>query len=93
MVGLIPFVHDDYLLTVVYIVIVGFSFIVRREKKDFVAFVFGFVIMIVAEFFFIQTGVEIFVRNTLFGIMPLWLPLLWAYAFVVIKREIKLLEL
>jgi len=37
--------------------------------------------------------VETFVRNSLFGLMPLWLPFLWGYGFVAIKRGIKILEL
>ena len=49
--------------------------------------------MILSEMIFISTGVEIFVRNTLFGLMPLWLPFLWGYGFVAIKRGIKILEL
>jgi hypothetical protein len=43
------------------------------------------------EFIFIQTGVEVFQRNSLFDLMPLWLPFLWAYGFVVMKRSIVLL--
>ncbi len=48
--------------------------------------------MIISEYLFIKTGVETFTRNSLFGLMPLWLPFLWAYAFVVIKRAIKILD-
>jgi hypothetical protein len=48
--------------------------------------------MIFFEYLFISTGVETFNRNSLFGIMPLWLPLLWAYAFVAIKRSVILLN-
>jgi hypothetical protein len=44
------------------------------------------------ECIFILTGVETFIRNSLFGIMPLWLPFLWAYGFVVIKRAIAIIE-
>jgi hypothetical protein len=53
--------------------------------------IFGFFIMIVAEYFFVMTGVETFRRNTLFGLMPLWLPFLWAYGYVAIKRAIEIL--
>lgn len=48
--------------------------------------------MIISEFFFVSTGVETFVRNTLFGIMPIWLPFLWGYGFVDIKRAIQILD-
>lgn len=48
--------------------------------------------MLISEYFFISTGVEIFLRHSLFGIMPVWLPVLWAYGFVVISRSLKILE-
>lgn len=93
MIGLIPIILDDYLLTVVYVGIILVSFLVKKEKGDIFVFIFGFFAMIISEIIFISTGVETFVRNTLFGLMPLWLPFLWGYGFVVIKRGIKILEL
>lgn len=56
-----------------------------------VALVFGFVVITFFEYIFVSTGVETFVRNSLFGIIPLWLPFLWAYGFVAIKRSVTLL--
>lgn len=53
---------------------------------------FGFFIMFAFECLFISTGVEVFRRDSLFGIMPLWLPFLWAYGFVAIKRSIDILN-
>ncbi|MBN2052170.1 hypothetical protein JW756_01585 [Candidatus Woesearchaeota archaeon] len=63
----------------------------RYEQRDFLFFIFGFIAMIISEYLFVSTGVETFVRNTLFGLMPLWLPFLWAYAFVAMKRAIIIL--
>lgn len=93
MIGLIPIILDDYLLTVVYIGIILISFFVKKEKGDIFIFLFGFCAMILSEMVFISTGVEIFVRDTLLGLMPLWLPFLWGYGFVAIKRGLKILEL
>jgi hypothetical protein len=93
MIGLIPVIQNDYLLTVIYIGIIIISFFIKKEKGDIVIFFFGFFVMIISEMIFTSTGVEIFVRNTLFGLMPLWLPFLWGYGFVVIKRGLKILEL
>jgi hypothetical protein len=45
-----------------------------------------------AEALFISTGVETFERKTLFGIMPLWLPFLWAYIFFALRRAVLALE-
>ena len=91
MVGLILFVSNDYVLTFIYIVIIAATFSLKRTPNDLFIFMFGFLIMIVFEYFFISTGVETFNRNTLFGFMPLWLPFLWGYGFVAIKRSLEIL--
>ncbi len=93
MIGLIPFIQNDYLLTAADIIIIGISFLIKKEKGDFIIMTTGFGLMILSESFFISTGVETFERQTLFGIMPLWLPFLWAYAFVVMRRSLRILEL
>ncbi len=67
------------------------AFTLRHAPNDVLIFVFGFVIMIISEYLFISTGVETFTRHTLFGLMPLWLPFLWGYGFVAIKRSVELL--
>jgi len=92
MISFIPFVTDDYFLTGICIFIIMISLKVKYEKNDYVFLIFGFITMIIAESFFISTGVETFARNSLFGIMPLWLPFLWAYVFVMIKRSINIID-
>jgi len=92
MIVLIPFVENDYVLTGLYGLIIIVSFLVKYSKKDILFFIFGFFAMLVSELFFISTGVETFARNSLFGIMPLWLPFLWAYVFVVIRRMIVIID-
>jgi len=89
---LIPFVKNDYALTGVYVLIITVALLIHHERKDWLFLVFGFLIMIVSEFLFVSTGVETFERNTLFGIMPLWLPFLWAYAFLAMRRAIVILD-
>ena len=92
MVGFIPIVKNDYWLALIYILIILISFyLIRASRKDSIVFVFGLVSMIFFEYIFISTGVETFVRNSLFGIMPIWLPLLWGYGFVAIKRSVEIL--
>ena len=92
MIGLIPLVSNDYVLTVMYVIIIAVSLMIKRASNDFLILAFGFVIMIISEYLFISTGVETFVRNSLFGLMPLWLPFLWAYGFVAIKRSVEVLH-
>ena len=92
MIGLIPFVSNDYLLSAIYIFIILIAFLIKREKNDSLFFVLGFVLMIIFEYFFISTGVETFTRNTLLNVMPIWLPISWAYGFVAIKRTVRILD-
>ena len=92
MIALIPAIASDVLLTLVYIVFsIGLLYF-KSEKNDILAFVLGLVGITISEWFFVNTGVETFVRDSLFGVMPLWLPFLWAYAFVTIKRCLKVLD-
>jgi len=92
MIGIIPLVSNDYILTLAYVAIVIASLLVKKEKNDLLIFVFGFCMMTVFEYLFISTGVETFKRNSLLGLMPLWLPFLWGYGFVAIKRGIRILD-
>lgn len=92
MMGLIPIVEDDYMLTFLYIVIIGVSLRYRRTKYDITAFITGFFLMTIAEYLFVKTGVEVFLRNTLFGVMPLWLPFLWGYGYVAMKHIVQVLS-
>ncbi len=92
MVLLIPLITNDYYLALTYIGITVISFLIKRERNDILIFFFGLVAMTISETFFLKTGVETFHRATLFGIMPIWLPILWAYGFVAIKRGVRILE-
>jgi hypothetical protein len=87
MIALIPFVKNDWLLLAVYLIIIAIALVIRIEKKEAQILLFGLVLMTLAEIFFVKTTVEFFIRDSLFGLMPVWLPLLWAYGFVVIKRS------
>jgi len=92
MIGLIPLIQNDYLLGFIDLVVVIISLLIHRERRDISVFIFGLVIMIVCEYIFVSTGVEIFNRHTLFGLMPIWLPILWGYGFIGIKRGVKIIE-
>ncbi|MBI2129479.1 hypothetical protein HYU07_04520 [Candidatus Woesearchaeota archaeon] len=92
MIVLTPFVKNDYILAAIYLVIIAISFLVRYEKGDAVFLVLGFAMMFFFEYLFISTGSETFERRSLFGVMPVWLPILWAYGFVAIKRAADILK-
>lgn len=92
MIALIPFVRDDIALAGIYTLLVVFSFLINYQHGDIFIFVACAVLLFISEYFFISTGVETFVRRSLLGVMPLWLPILWGYAFVAIRRFIVALE-
>lgn len=92
MVSLIPVILNDYILLGAYIIIILLAFAIKYERNEWILFLFGLIFMTVAEYGFISTGVEIFLRHSLFGVMPIWLPLLWAYGFVAIGRAGKILN-
>ena len=92
MIGLIPLVRNDYVLTIIYALIIAVSLLIKKEKNDIIFLIFGFCALTISESIFIRTGVETFIRNSLFGLMPVWLPFLWAYAFVAMRRAIGIIE-
>ncbi len=91
MIGMIPLIANDYLLAAIDLIIIFFSLSIKRYPRDFIVLVFGFTVLTISEWIFVSTGVETFTRRTLFGIMPIWLPVLWGYAFVAIKRAVLIL--
>ena len=85
MMGLISIIKNDYYLLLVYILVIGISLKIYYEKKEYKLLIAGIIFMFIAEFFFISTKVEVFTSQTLVN-MPIWLPVLWGYGFIVIKR-------
>ena len=92
MIALIPIISNDYLLALADVIIILVALKIKYEEKEWTVLLLGFLIMIASESIFISTGVETFIRHSMFGIMPLWLPFLWAYGFVAIKRSVEALK-
>jgi len=92
MIAAISFIENDYILCLLYILVIIISLVKKHEKNDYLFLLFGLIGMFFSEWIFISTGVEKFQRISLFGIMPIWLPFLWAYAFLVIRRIINIIE-
>ncbi len=92
MIALIPLVKNDAALLGMYVLIVAGTFAIRYDKRDVIFFLFGLVLLTMSEFVFISTGVEVFERSWLIFGMPIWLPVLWGYAFIMIRRAIVALE-
>jgi len=93
MIALIPLIQNDLILASLYVVLILLTLAVKKQKNDIFFLIFGFIALFLSEYFFISTGVETFTRRTLLGIMPLWLPFLWAYAFMIIARCIRIVDL
>jgi len=91
MVGFIPLISNDLLLTGFFGLVITAGFLIKREANEWIVFLVGFILMTLFEYIFVLTRVEVFYRNSLFGVMPIWLPLLWAYGFVAISRATKIL--
>ena len=92
MIALIPLIENDVALTAVYAGFILAALAIRQDKKDLIFLIFGFVTLFFSEYLFISTGVETFERRSLLGVMPLWLPFLWAYVFIAIRRMVAGLE-
>lgn len=86
MILFIPFIKNDYTLTVIYIFFILSALIAERDKADYILLVIGLFGLTLGEYLFVSMGVETFNRNTLFGVMPFWLPFLWAFIFLSLKR-------
>jgi hypothetical protein len=92
LIAFITAIENDVLLAGIYAGVAAALMFFKKEKHDLAAYFVGLIGITISEYFFIRTGVETFNRVSLFGIMPLWLPFLWAYAFVVIKRTLRILD-
>ncbi len=92
MILIIPLIKSDYVIAAVYGLIILTALAIHRNKEDQTLLIFGFFASLLAETLFISTGVETFERKTLLGLMPIWLPILWAYIFMAMRRAISALD-
>lgn len=92
LIGLIPFVGNGYMLACIYIFAIGMLYSIKTEQNDVAAILFSLVGITLSEYLFVSTGVETFTDHSFLGVMPLWLPFLWAYAFLTIKRVLRVLD-
>jgi hypothetical protein len=93
MVILVFFIKNDYTLTAFILIITVIAFLIKYERYEIWVYSVGFITMLVFEILFVSTGVETFNRNSLFGIIPIWLPFLWAYGIVAVRRCARLIDL
>lgn len=76
----------NILLTFIYIIAILIYFKIKYEKGEIlfllVAFALGFIVEAVGTFF---VGYQSFTNPSFLGI-PLWLPIVWGFGFVVFRR-------
>jgi hypothetical protein len=92
MILLIPYVENDHSLAFLYVACIIALTATKSEKYDFFALGFGIVAATFFELLFVSTGIETFKHQSLFNLIPAWLPFLWGYIFVTIKRSLNLLR-
>ncbi|RJQ35580.1 hypothetical protein C4568_00835 [Candidatus Parcubacteria bacterium] len=92
MILLIPLIKEDIAVIAIYIAISAGALILSKDKKELIFFSFGLILLTCTEMWFVATGVETFHRDLFFINIPIWLPLLWAYSFVMMRRAIIALD-
>ena len=88
MILLVKVIKNDYYLLIVYALLILTMLKINYEKNEYKLLISGIIFMFVTEYIFISTGIETFTSQTLIN-MPIWLPLLWGYGFIVINRVSK----
>mgnify|MGYP001575304916 CR=1 FL=1 len=77
---------DEILFTGLIILIILITFKIKYYKNEwilfFIGFILGFIIEVVLGLFYRMQSWE---NSTLLGV-PIWLPIVWGYAFVIITR-------
>lgn len=80
------FVTDEFLFTGILIVFIFLSFKIEYHKREWILFVVGIFFGVLIEVVTASFGrLQHWEHASLFGI-PLWLPIVWGYAFIYMRR-------
>ena len=81
------FVNSEILYTILIILLIIASFLIKYYPGEWKILVLGFLLAIIFEVVFglISYRLQHWEQDSLFGV-PYWLPFLWAYGFVYIRR-------
>ena len=79
------FFENNFLLTAIFVILCGIRMALYHKKDDIFFFVSGAFLGPLSEAILVQFGVWQYANPTLFGI-PIWLPLAWGLAIMMIKR-------
>jgi general stress protein CsbA len=83
---IVVFIKNEWLIAVVLLCVIGVSFYIEYHKYEWFVLVLGVLVGLVLEgvgihFYKLQYWSE----GSVWG-MPVWLPILWGYGFVFIRR-------
>lgn len=85
--ALLPFLKGDEIrITIMLIIVIGITFVIEYKKKEWAVLLAGIIIGFLVEF----SGdavyqLQYWEQASFFG-LPIWLPILWGYGFVMIRR-------
>lgn len=80
------FWQNNILLFIIYLILTLGLIYFRKDKIEFIIFIYGILIGAIAEVIGTQiSGYQSFANPDFAGI-PIWLPIVWGYGFVVMKR-------
>ena len=80
------FWQNNILLFIIYLVLTLGLIYFHKDKAEFVIFAYGILIGAIVEVIGTQiSGYQSFTKPDLGGI-PMWLPVVWGYGFVAMKR-------
>ena len=52
MIGLIPLIQNDFILSLIYVIFIAVALLIKQEKNDWIFLVFGFVGLFCSEYFY-----------------------------------------
>jgi hypothetical protein len=79
------FFRTEIVITILAILGITLTFIIRYHKKEYLVLIFGITIGLIFEFignFWLGQNWP----EASFFTIPIWLPLTWGYGFVIIRR-------
>lgn len=80
------FWRNNFLLFVIYIFLILLLIYIHKDKSELVIFIYGVVIGTIIEVIGTQiSGYQSFAKPD-FGGIPVWLPVVWGYGFIAMKR-------
>ena len=80
------FVQNEIIIFIALSIVIGITFKISYQKNEFKWLIIGIIIGILLEIggdYFYK--LQIWTSGSFFGI-PIWLPILWGYVFVIVRR-------